>query len=72
MNSNDHPLVLVERGMKCGCGKLAVCAHVKSDEAVLSCEDHEYDDVTARLISLCNGWRKISIDEFTVHAVMNS
>lgn len=57
----------------CGCGKLAVCAHVKpNDEAILSCEDHEYDDVTTRLVASCDGWRKISIEEFTILAIMNS
>jgi hypothetical protein len=51
----------------CGCGKPAVCAHVKSDDdwAILSCEEHEYE-------LSHNGWRKIPIDEYEIFTVMNS
>ncbi|MFA5202789.1 MAG: hypothetical protein WC708_00035 [Lentisphaeria bacterium] len=70
MNLNDYSS---DSGIKCGCGKSAVCAHMKPNgETVLSCEEHEYDGVTTRLTASCDGWRKISIDEFTIHMVMNS
>lgn len=58
----------------CGCGKPAVCAHVRSgaEGVILSCEDHEYDAVATQLPLSFNGWRKISIEEFIILAVMNS
>ena len=51
----------------CGCGKPAVCAHVKPDDdwEIFSCEEHEYE-------LSHDGWRKIPIKEYEVFTVINS
>lgn len=65
MSSNDKIL--------CGCGKPAVCAHVKSavDLAILSCEEHEHDYTAVHSLSN-GGWRKITIREYEVLTIMDS